>query len=84
MTTDDDRRRHEQEDELLPAQLNLVEAVVGVSCVSSVTLYALFDPIEQVHQLDRQREDDRRVLLGGDLGQRLQVAQRDRHRLGRR
>ena len=40
-------------------------------------------PVLQEHldQVDRQREDDRRVLLGGDLGQRLQVAQLQRRRL---
>ena len=35
---------------------------------------------EEPQQLDRQREHDRRVLLGGDVSQRLQVAQRDRRR----
>ena len=38
----DDRRRHEQEDELLPAQLNLVEAVVGRVVCQLGHAYALF------------------------------------------
>src|ERR671939_200370 len=40
-----------------------------------VSGYARRQRQEALEQLERQREDDRRVLLGGDLGQRLQVAE---------
>ena len=33
-------------------------------------------------ELNRQRKDDGRVLFRRDLGKRLQVPKRDRHRLG--
>ena len=35
---------------------------------------------ERLDELDRKREDDRRVLFGGDLRQRLKVAQLERRR----
>ncbi len=35
----------------------------------------------RAHQVDRHREHDRRVLVGADLAQRLQVAQLQRHRV---
>src|SRR5712692_5193755 len=46
------------------------------------------NPRERLEQIDRQRKDRRRIMLGRDLGERLQIAQlqRDRavpHDLGR-
>src|SRR5689334_15445244 len=38
---------------------------------------------EDLDHVNRHREDGGRVLLGRDLGQGLQVAQLQRHRLGR-
>ena len=36
--------------------------------------------LERLQQVDRHREDDGGVLLGGDLVERLQVAQLERRR----
>src|SRR4051812_42389560 len=39
--------------------------------------------LHEVQHLDRQGKNDRGVLLGGNLGERLQVPKRDRKRLRR-
>src|SRR2546422_6648586 len=38
--------------------------------------------LQRVQEIDRDRKDDRRVLLGGDLGQRLQITQLQRRGVG--
>jgi hypothetical protein len=43
-------------------------------------LLALLQAAHEAHQLERHREEDRRVLLGRNLGERLQVAERHRCR----
>src|SRR5450759_993578 len=51
----------------------------GVSCL---LFHVATEPGAQPsQQIDRQWEHDRRVLLGADLDQRLQIPQRDRRRL---
>src|SRR5262249_42084450 len=47
------------------------------------TRFASDRGFEELQELDWQRKHDRRVLLGRDLGQRLQVSQRDAQRLRR-
>src|SRR2546421_2212617 len=56
--------------------------ISGVDCMSG-TLPGLLaghpaDGLERFQQLDRDREDDRRVLLGRDLHHRLELAELER------
>lgn len=60
---------------------------VSYAAALNVAIWSLNSPAvaashERAQQLDRKREDDGRVLLGGDLGQCLEVAQLHRVRLG--
>src|SRR5207237_8303381 len=50
---------------------------------ASVRWLALFPyvPVQHLEDVDWKRKDDRGVLFGCDLAERLQVAQRDRERL---
>ncbi len=78
-----DGGRHEEEHELLAAQLNLVKPVVGAFvhlCHGSALALGL-SRAQHVQQVDRKREDDGGVLLRSDLGEGLQVAQRHGDRL---
>ena len=58
-----------------------VREVLGVADATDRVRPRLLLRPEHPHQLDRQREDDGRVLLRRDLGQRLQIAQRHGRRL---
>ena len=46
--------------------------------------HSVLSHLQHLEQLDWKREDDRRVLLGRNLRQRLEISERNRHRLPRR
>ena len=67
------------ERELIVGRGSSTAESTGPSRAQSLQAFVLRE--EALDEVDRQREDDRRVLLGRDLRQRLQVAQLQRRRL---
>lgn len=60
----------------------LAAAIILVPLPARLRLLLRSSGLQEMEHFNRQREDDGRVLLRRDFGQRLQVAQGNRHRLG--
>src|SRR5438874_403120 len=64
---------------LEPAGLRLVPGAMHVLGGLTLSIAARLD--QRPDHVERKREDDRRALVAAHLGQRLQVAELDRHRV---